>query len=57
MESQYLRICQECGHKQADRDPSTLKGRSLDRYLERQCERCKSIALDYGTTQTKEIER
>lgn len=43
----WVRTCQECGHRQLDKEPS--EGMS-DAYRNRKCKRCKSESLDYGST-------
>lgn len=43
---EFIRTCQECGHKQKDRKP---QGELKDSYLNRKCKKCKSEALDYGS--------
>lgn len=57
----FLRKCQECGHKQWDRDPTLLpNGPQYDNYLNRKCRKCKSEgSLDYGyrTSEKEEAER
>ena len=40
----WIRICQECGHKNLAIRPLLLK----DTYLNAKCKKCKSEALDYG---------
>lgn len=45
--SAWLRKCQECGHVQVARDPQAY---SNDAWRDIKCKRCKSEALDYGTT-------
>lgn len=42
----FIRICQECGHKQEDKDP---EGNPTNAFLNRKCKKCKSEALDYGS--------
>jgi hypothetical protein len=42
----WVRTCQECGHKQSDKEP---KGDVSSAYRNRKCKKCKSEALDYGT--------
>lgn len=41
----YIRTCQECGHKQESKEPSTYKS---DTWMNTKCKKCKSEALDYG---------
>ncbi len=45
MTEQYIRTCQECGHKQLAKPPATYNN---DAWRDIQCKKCKSIALDYG---------
>lgn len=48
----YIRTCQECGHKQEARDPSTFKGgKPTEAWRGHQCKRCHSSALNYGSHQ------
>jgi len=49
MESRkWIRTCQECGHKQEDKEP--VYGKDITQaYMYRKCRKCKSEALDYGT--------
>lgn len=44
--SKWIRICQECGHQQEDKDPE--HGITYV-YLNRKCKKCKSEALDFGS--------
>jgi hypothetical protein len=46
---QFIRTCQECGHKQTDTEPEF--GKVTDKWLEKKCKKCKSEALDYGSNQ------
>lgn len=41
----WVRKCQECGHKQAAKEPSLPLTES---YRNSKCRKCKSEALDYG---------
>jgi hypothetical protein len=43
----WVRTCDECGAHQIDKQPV---GEMTDAYRNRKCRRCKSEALDYGTT-------
>lgn len=43
----HIRTCQECGHTQVSKDPSTIKG---ENWRAAKCRKCKSEALDYGRT-------
>jgi hypothetical protein len=46
----FIRTCQECGHEQKAKDPSTYvdpQGKEPWRVLP--CKKCGSEALDYGT--------
>lgn len=45
----WIRTCQECGHKQKDRKPEK---EMTDAYRNRKCKRCGSPALDYGSEPT-----
>lgn len=45
-DTNWVRTCQECGFKQADKKPV---GEMSDAYRNRKCKNCKSEALDYGT--------
>ena len=47
----WIRTCQECGHKQEDRDP---RANMSDAYMDRKCRKCKSMGLDYGKEETTE---
>lgn len=42
----YVRTCQECGHKQAMKDPALQQ---TDNWREAKCRACKSESLDYGS--------
>lgn len=44
----WIRECQECGHKQGDNPPDPNRELSAA-YANRECKRCKSPALDYGS--------
>lgn len=48
MQINFLRVCQECGHRQEDRDPRGMTEQQYNIYSERKCKKCKSSALDYG---------
>jgi hypothetical protein len=50
---QFYRTCQECGHVQLAKDPQHMVS---DAYCNAKCKRCKSEALDYGTTRAKDFE-
>lgn len=43
----WIRKCDECGHKQKDNRPSQEK-ELTDNYCNRACKKCKSESLDYG---------
>ena len=43
----WIRTCQECGHKQKAKKPDTNK-ELTNSYIYSRCKRCKSEALDYG---------
>lgn len=47
----WTRTCQECGHKQKDKEPDHNKELTVA-YTERKCKKCGSIGLDYGTYPT-----
>lgn len=51
-----IRKCQECGHKHHYRGthPNELSLTQFERYCERDCRRCHSTALDYGTPAKEE---
>lgn len=54
---QWIRTCQECGHQQTGRDPSTTqKGSPSDAYMNSACKKCRSEALDYGSYRDLEAE-
>lgn len=42
----WLRICQECLHVQADKQPTQPP---TDAFLNRKCKKCGSEALDFGS--------
>lgn len=46
----WIRTCQECGHKQEDKNPrgKTFGLIEINNYQNRKCKKCKSEALDYG---------
>ena len=48
--SKWIRICQECGNKQEDKDPITYA------YLNKKCKKCKSEALDFGSMHSDDNE-
>jgi len=50
----WIRTCQECGHKQEDRDPRAKDFYMSDAYMDRKCRKCKSMGLDYGKEETTE---
>ncbi len=52
----WIRTCQECGHKQVDKMPALNKELTLS-YSERQCKKCQSRALDYGTEEMEQKKR
>lgn len=43
---EWIRTCQECGHKQKDKKPEDGSLKNI--YTERGCKKCKSPALDFG---------
>lgn len=45
----WIRTCQECGKWQYDNHDQ----RNTDRYMDRKCKYCKSMALDYGKWQSQ----
>lgn len=49
----WLRTCQECGHVQAAKPPQEYKNEA---WRELKCQKCKSIAMDYGTWEPTEEE-
>lgn len=44
---QWIRTCQECGHKQATKPPNREKELPTS-YTDAKCRKCKSEGLDYG---------
>lgn len=46
---EFYRTCQECGHQQKAVEP---KGNVSEAWRNVKCRKCKSEALDYGTTKT-----
>lgn len=42
----HVRTCQECGHEQSDNVPKII----TDTWLEKECKKCKSPALDFGSS-------
>jgi hypothetical protein len=44
-EGDFIRTCQECGHKQKAKNPAEYKS---DVWRDLKCNRCHSPALDYG---------
>ena len=46
----WIRVCQNCGNKQEDKEPDDTKELS-DAYCNRECKKCHSESLDYGTTE------
>lgn len=51
MEIVHVRTCQDCGHQQAMRDPSTLQGES---WREAKCRRCHSESMDFGSSRLRD---
>lgn len=47
-EDAWIRTCDECGHRQQDKEPGDGRGMT-DAYRNRKCRACKSPALDYGS--------
>lgn len=47
---EFIRTCQECGHKQTDNAPEIL-GVTTVTYDNRKCRKCHSESLDYGSLQ------
>lgn len=45
----WYRTCQECAHKQLAKQPDR-SNELTNSYLNSKCRKCKSEALDYGTT-------
>ena len=43
----WIRMCQECGHRQKAQRPMRDRG-PTDSYLNAKCRRCHSVALDFG---------
>ena len=50
----WVRTCQECGHKQKDKNP---KDCNLNDFADRKCRKCTSMALDYGTMKVIEVSK
>ena len=48
-DSEHIRTCQECGHKQKDKNPNGLNKNQMEAYNQHQCKKCKSESLDYGS--------
>lgn len=47
----WIRTCQECGHKQKDKEPKD-HSEPTDDYCERKCKKCRSNgSLDLGSNQ------
>jgi hypothetical protein len=44
----WIRTCQECGHRQSDKQPDQTKELTSS-FCSRPCNRCKSEGLDYGS--------
>jgi hypothetical protein len=44
----WIRTCQECGHRQKDKEPNRDK-ELTNAYRDRLCKKCKSEGLDYGS--------
>lgn len=49
----YIRTCQECGHKQVSKPPAEYKSEA---WRDVKCRKCKSMALDYGSQARDESE-
>lgn len=45
IEHKWIRKCNECGHKQEDKNPANVPSTA---YLNRACKKCKSSGLDWG---------
>jgi hypothetical protein len=52
-EGVHVRTCQYCGHAQVMKDPAILKGEA---WRDAKCRRCKSEAMDYGSTNNRRSE-
>lgn len=48
--TKFIRTCQECGNKQEDTEPNSEV--MTIHFTNRPCKKCKSEALDYGSTRT-----
>lgn len=48
MSVKWIRTCQECGNRQEDVKPDVEKA-IPDKWANRKCQKCKSMALDFGT--------
>ncbi len=51
--SDFIRTCQECGHKQKAKPPNPNK-ELTDSYRNSKCKKCHSEALDYGSFDSPE---
>lgn len=47
-EGDFIRTCQECGHKQKAKDPATYKNQEKQTWRDLKCRKCGSEAMDYG---------
>ena len=52
----WVRTCQECGHKQKAKQPDPNKPLS-DSYRNSKCRKCGSEGLDYGSPQADPKEK
>ena len=50
---EWVRTCQECGHRQVTKPTPEYKGES---WRDLKCKKCKSPALDYGSEATDDEE-
>ena len=47
----WIRTCQECGYKQVSKPPAEYKSEA---WRDVKCKKCKSMALDYGSSHNQE---
>lgn len=45
----FIRVCQECGHKQIAKDPKDYIQADKEAWRNTKCKKCKSEALNYGS--------
>lgn len=53
---EWIRTCQECGHKDVKllfHSPVPSDPKAFNKYCEKQCKKCKSESLDYGSFKNK----